>query len=157
MSWLRYWNLAVSFDLKYSDRFNCHFLKSYAYSDLKALLWNKSLGGTEYSYEASLETDITSKLLWSTERHSCEYKDMKGTQSKISGEWNQVEKIWERWREKQQSRLFKEEKLKETEKTTLGFFIILYNHWKMTKLWTTLRNSLTFGEMCLLPYLLSQI
>ncbi len=65
-------DIEIWFDLKRNDRFNCQFQKSKAYTDLKAHLWNKSLGGAEYSYVRSLETDTTSKLLWSTERHSCE-------------------------------------------------------------------------------------
>lgn len=51
-------NKVVSFDLQLNDRFDCHFLKSKAYSDLKAHPRNKSFGGAEFSYETSLETDM---------------------------------------------------------------------------------------------------
>lgn len=100
--------MAALFDVKHSDRFNCHFLKSYSYSDLKAHLCRKSLGGAEYSYEASPETDITSKLLRSTEERSCEYKDIKAYNQKSL----ESETRWKRHKigTRGRNRSFKEEK-----------------------------------------------
>lgn len=89
---------------------------------IQSLQWSKSppvknsLGGAECSYEGSLETDTTSKLLWSTERRSCDTKDIKAYNQKSLGN----ETRWRRHKRGTENKPVTSKKNRKTEEAEKG-------------------------------------